>query len=1123
MGYISAVFHIILLGIATAFTSSTTPSIAIILGTRPDVIKLSVLISDLKFRWQNRLNVLVINTGQHKEMLTPMLDLFSIHPDITLDFISFNSSIKDNSNSNINSNGIGSFVSKAIAELGETLELISPKPVLLVVQGDTNTALVGGMLAFYSRIPLVHLEAGLRSWEVHQAPYPEEFNRRVLGLVCRLCLAPTELAKQALIKDGTSADNVFLVGNTVIDAVRLVLRTSLTSTSTDLLRGLSGRYGVYIDSSTAQLMFRSSTGRLDWVPDSDSSAQDAPVVRTRYVLVSTHRRENQADGIQQILQAVGDLADQFNGRDAGGGNRLVFFVLTHMNPGVLDRIVNSNVEMEIYSEGASDAHGDSGGNIVLLPPIDYAPFVRLLRGAEAVITDSGGLQEESAVLGVPCVVLREATERMEGVLARTAVLVPQLRRESIRETAAAVLTNRLSRRPRGDNGTGETGLYGDGYAAARTSCLIGRYLGLTDSDSNRNSGGNRNSSSAPSASEIVYYPERGAASDWDKLHCGSRLLSRDYRHASAAGAGASLSRHIIAPDLVKREAVRAEAGAEGGSPPSGPPTRIEMLERRAVDRFRSQSLSDPVTSLFNPYQDPSTPRSRSEYTPSDGDGVTDTASETADARDKLPASGSVSVILTQYRRNTTEAQIRAIFRQSLMYNGVTDPFAYTEACNTGATHRQQYMSGELPRTPAIASIVIYQNEQHVDLSFLADIDFEEEARTMVGGDSSGGGDRPGGDGVLARKRRKRDSGNDTGNGARAPALHPLVRVVHSAHDNHKYHGRFTLPLLSDTEFTAVLDDDTIPQPYWLQHAVAHCMEHDAIVGGVGVVIGRDKQYYFNPPVDGTLEVDYVGHSWVFRTKWVSQYLFNGGVSTKGQYFQPSWEAGEDVGFSSSAWLGGRVRTILPPMSDSTYSCWGDSVSIHHKDGKQTYSKPIPGKIRWPLTRYWIEHGYVPVALRDQLIGESRLPVACVDMGVFCPAVYNSIFPRPDLDSDGDSDSVANVGVEMHKDVHVPVTDHVTDLYYVDTFKTRQAALRAFVTAAFDPPMVVFGSMDGNPHEKHLSGERVHVDVQAEEDIQSGIEIDDHKAKPTSMTSKSKLKSKSKSKSKKKSKKKSKNN
>ncbi len=575
---------------------------------------------------------------------------------------------------------------------------------------------------------------------------------------------------------------------------------------------------------------------------------------------------------------------------------------------------------------------------------------------------------------------------MEGVLVGAAAMVSTLEENAIFNAAVLMLDNNdptggassssststssgtaTSNAPKGKSVGRDSslGVYGDGYAAARISCLIGRYLSL-----------NMTMEVIPSSQGIGFYPE-------NTISCGLPLIEKPYIYESMRVP--AMNRHVIDPWIVKSEHEKIRLQTE-----SKPSKLIEMLEKRAVDTFRNFELADSSVDLFQPYFEKKL--GNSDFLPLESlieNSVADVEkTEVYDSCIDLPPPKSITVIITQYRRNTTEKQLHALFAQSLMYNGITNPYDYQAVCGSSSSDSSSVLSTsavnsatndhcrdrKLPSS-AIDSIIIYQNEQHVDLSFLENIDFEAN----VSGDNDSGEPTS----IIARKRRDRASKRNATSEATTRKLHPKIHIVHSKHRNFKYHGRFTLPLLIDTEYTSILDDDTIPQPYWLQHAMKYCSEYNAIIGGVGVVIGRNKQFYFNPPIKENLEVDYVGHIWFFKTKWVSQYLFNGGISSIGTYLQPSWEAGEDIGFSASAWLGGRIRTILPPMSDTNYPCWGDSITVHHKDGKQTYSKPIPGKIRWPLTRYWIEHGFIPVGIRTKLLGNGDIKSSCVGMTSFC--------------------------------------------------------------------------------------------------------------------------------------------
>ena len=312
---------------ATLKEKSRKRNIALIIGTRPDVIKLSLFISSFK-KWKDNLNVYVINTGQHKEMLQPLLAHFniSVHKDLALMTHS--------------DGGLTSFFAAALQALNDCFRSF-PSPLdMVVVQGDTSTALAGAMTAFFHRIPVTHVEAGLRSGDL-TAPFPEEGNRKIIDSLSSLHLAPTERARQALLTEGISPDAIRVVGNTVIDALDWTLKKNLTSSELAFLENLP-----------------------------------VDLAGPRHVLVSAHRRENWGPGIDAITAAVGALASKYPQRP--------FLFLLHLNPAVGGPVRKALAERR---------------NVHLLEPVPYAPFARLLATAAATVTDSGGMQEEAAFLG----------------------------------------------------------------------------------------------------------------------------------------------------------------------------------------------------------------------------------------------------------------------------------------------------------------------------------------------------------------------------------------------------------------------------------------------------------------------------------------------------------------------------------------------------------------------------------------------------------------------------------------------------------------------------------------------------------------------------------------------------
>lgn len=316
-------------------------TLVVVIGTRPDVIKLSSIINTMKPVYDGLIDVKVLCTGQHKELLAPMLKQFEIIPDVHLDLMEYSR------------DGSGVFVAKSIEALSKHFQDMEIKPDAIVVQGDTNTALAGAMAAFYCKIPVVHVEAGLRTWEL-SSPYPEEFNRRTISVIAALSLAPTEKSKLNLIQDGVDIDTIKVTGNTVVDSVLAVLGKDLSAKDQSL-----------VDRIETHIKLEGSNKKK------------------KYVLVSSHRQENFGAPLQEIIKSISKLSQLFTD--------FVFFFLLHMNPK--------------SREPVSAAFGDST-NVILLEPLDYFPFIKLLKGAVMIVTDSGGMQEEASLFAVPCFVLR---------------------------------------------------------------------------------------------------------------------------------------------------------------------------------------------------------------------------------------------------------------------------------------------------------------------------------------------------------------------------------------------------------------------------------------------------------------------------------------------------------------------------------------------------------------------------------------------------------------------------------------------------------------------------------------------------------------------------------------------
>jgi UDP-N-acetylglucosamine 2-epimerase (non-hydrolysing) len=315
-----------------------------VFGTRPEAVKMAPVVRRLAATpgVDSRLCV----TGQHRQMLDPVLALFGLAPDVDLDLMRPDQPLAE-------------LTAALFSGLDPVLERFQPHWVL--VQGDTTTAMAAALLAFYRRVRLGHVEAGLRTGDKWQ-PFPEEINRRVASAVADLHFAPTAWARDNLLREGVPPAQVLLTGNPVIDALQ-----DIAARPCDL-----------------------AAGPLAGVPEDQ-----------RVVLVTAHRRENFGRPLEDIFRALRALAEAYAGQV-----HLVYPV--HMNPNVRE-----------------PAHRMLGGvaNIHLLEPLDYLPMVHLMRRAHLILTDSGGLQEEAPALGTPVLVMRQVTERPEALQAGTARLV----------------------------------------------------------------------------------------------------------------------------------------------------------------------------------------------------------------------------------------------------------------------------------------------------------------------------------------------------------------------------------------------------------------------------------------------------------------------------------------------------------------------------------------------------------------------------------------------------------------------------------------------------------------------------------------------------------------------------
>jgi UDP-N-acetylglucosamine 2-epimerase (non-hydrolysing) len=320
----------------------------IVFGTRPEAIKLCPLVVALKNT--PNINAKVCVTGQHRQMLDQVLTLFDVAPDFDLDIMRPGQDLTD-------------VTTAVLTGLRDLFAVYKPDRVF--VHGDTNTTLSTALAAFYAGIPVSHVEAGLRTGNLY-APWPEEANRRLTSVITDKHYAPTESAMQNLINEGVATDQVVVTGNTVIDALKMIVA------KLDQDAGLNKTLSDQFD-------FLDATRRL--------------------VLVTGHRRENFGDGFDAICNALRQLADRDD-------VQIVYPV--HLNPNVREPV------HRILSD--SD-------NVFLLEPLDYLPFVYLMSKSTLIITDSGGIQEEAPSLGKPVLVMRDTTERPEALAAGTVRLV----------------------------------------------------------------------------------------------------------------------------------------------------------------------------------------------------------------------------------------------------------------------------------------------------------------------------------------------------------------------------------------------------------------------------------------------------------------------------------------------------------------------------------------------------------------------------------------------------------------------------------------------------------------------------------------------------------------------------
>jgi UDP-N-acetylglucosamine 2-epimerase (non-hydrolysing) len=321
--------------------------VAVIFGTRPEAIKLFPVIYALRLCSNLRISVWV--TGQHRQMLDQVLAVAQIKPDLDFDVM-------------VDNQSLDKLTTRLLIEVGQALD--RDRPDCIVVQGDTTSTMAATLAGFYRKIPVAHVEAGLRTGNKY-SPWPEEINRRIVSTIADLHFAPTESTSNILIREGINPKNVFVTGNTGIDALlvtnsRLKHLTAMTSRMKNLLAPHRGR---------------------------------------NVILVTAHRRESFDGGLARIAEALCILAKR---------DDVVIIFPIHPNP-----VVTATMRPQL----------EQCTRIIMLDPLDYIPFVYLMSASKIILTDSGGIQEEAPSLGKPVLVLRDTTERPEGIVAGTAKLV----------------------------------------------------------------------------------------------------------------------------------------------------------------------------------------------------------------------------------------------------------------------------------------------------------------------------------------------------------------------------------------------------------------------------------------------------------------------------------------------------------------------------------------------------------------------------------------------------------------------------------------------------------------------------------------------------------------------------
>lgn len=358
--------------------------VMLVFGTRPEAIKMCPLVNELKTRKQ--LETVVCVTGQHRQMLDQVLDAFQVEPDYDLSIMKDRQTLFDVTTNILN-------------KIKEVLE--KEKPNVVLVHGDTSTTFVNALACFYLQIPVGHVEAGLRTYNIY-SPYPEEFNRQAVSIISQFNFAPTELSKNNLLKEGKKEETIFVTGNTAIDALKTTVRDNYSHPD------------------------------LEWASDS------------RLIMITAHRRENLGEPMKHMFKAIRRVMDEHPDVKA--------IYPIHMNP--------------VVREIADGILGDDD-RIRIIEPLEVLDFHNFLNRSYMILTDSGGIQEEAPSLGKPVLVMRDTTERPEGIAAGTLKLVGT-EEETIYQNFKSLLENKdeYEKMSKASNP------YGDGFACKRIADIL---------------------------------------------------------------------------------------------------------------------------------------------------------------------------------------------------------------------------------------------------------------------------------------------------------------------------------------------------------------------------------------------------------------------------------------------------------------------------------------------------------------------------------------------------------------------------------------------------------------------------------------------------------------------------